>query len=283
NAAPRPGPASGDRGTLRRPGRRADQRAAAEHPPPSERGRERGPPARRPQPGPRRRRGRGTRGRPRARTARPGLVTPPARASRIIPHIRRNESTHPARSHAMAGHSKWANIKHRKAAQDKKRGKIWSKCSKAIMAAARSGGPALDTNLALRYAVDEAKYANMPKDTIQRAIDKGAGNSGGEDFRPVVFEGYGPGSTAMIIEGLTDNNTRTVNEIRSIFNKLGGNLGTTGSVAFMFQTKGRIILDASKYAEDRVMEAALEAGADDVQPPENPGADEPGVWTVLTE
>ncbi len=183
----------------------------------------------------------------------------------------------------MAGHSKWANIKHRKAAQDKKRGKIWSKCSKAIMVAARAGGGDLETNLALRYAVDEAKYANMPKDTIQRAIDKGAGNLGGEDFRPVVFEGYGPGSTAMIVEGLTDNNTRTVNEVRSIFNKLGGNLGTSGSVAFMFQTKGRIILDASKYPEDRVMEAALEAGADDVQAPEGATEDEPGVWTVLTE
>lgn len=183
----------------------------------------------------------------------------------------------------MAGHSKWANIKHRKAAQDKKRGKVWTKCSKAIMAAARSGGADLDTNLALRYAVDEAKYANMPKDTIQRAIDKGAGNAGGEDFRPVVFEGYGPGSVAMIVDGLTDNNTRTVGEVRSIFSKLGGNLGTSGSVAFMFQTKGQIILDAGKYTEDKVMEAALEAGADDVQAPEGATDDEPGVWTILTE
>jgi YebC/PmpR family DNA-binding regulatory protein len=183
----------------------------------------------------------------------------------------------------MAGHSKWSNIKHRKAAQDKKRGKIWSKCSKAIMVAARAGGADLETNLALRYAVDEAKYANMPKDTIQRAIDKGAGNLGGEDFKPVVFEGYGPGSTAMIIDGLTDNNTRTVNEIRSIFTKLGGNLGTSGSVAFMFQTRGQIILDASKYGEDRVMEAALEAGAEDVRAPEGATDDEPGVWTIFTE
>ena len=183
----------------------------------------------------------------------------------------------------MAGHSKWANIKHRKAAQDKKRGKIWSKCSKAIMAAARSGGPDIETNLALRYAVDEAKYANMPKDTIQRAIDKGAGNAGGEDFKTVVFEGYGPGSTAMIIEGLTDNNTRTVNEIRAVFNKLGGNLGTSGSVAFLFQTKGRIYIDASRHSEDQVMEAALESGAEDVTPPENPTDDDAGVWTVLTD
>ncbi|MCC5823045.1 MAG: YebC/PmpR family DNA-binding transcriptional regulator [Phycisphaerales bacterium] len=183
----------------------------------------------------------------------------------------------------MAGHSKWANIKHRKAAQDKKRGKIWSKCSKAIMVAARAGGADLDTNLALRYAVDEAKYANMPKDTIQRAIDKGAGNLGGEDFKSVVFEGYGPGSTAMIVEGLTDNNTRTVNEIRSIFNKLGGNLGTSGSVAFMFQTKGRIIIDAAKHGENQVMEAALEAGADDVHAPEGVTDDDAGAWTVLTD
>ena len=183
----------------------------------------------------------------------------------------------------MAGHSKWANIKHRKAAQDKKRGKIWSKCSKAIMVAARAGGADLETNLALRYAVDEAKYANMPKDTIQRAIDKGAGNLGGEDFKTVLFEGYGPGSTAMMVDGLTDNNTRTVNEVRSIFNKLGGNLGTSGSVAFMFQTRGQIIIDASKHTEDQVMEAALESGADDVHAPEDATADEPGVWTVLTD
>tara|TARA_R110000782_G_scaffold103991_2_gene191476 strand:- start:20814 stop:21581 length:768 start_codon:yes stop_codon:yes gene_type:complete len=183
----------------------------------------------------------------------------------------------------MAGHSKWANIKHRKAKQDKKRGKAWSKCSKAIMAAARAGGPDPDTNLGLRYAIDEAKYANMPKDTIQRAIEKGAGSSGGEDFQALVYEGYGPGGTALIIETLTDNNTRTVNEIRTIFKKWGGNLGTTGSVAFMFQTKGQVILDAGKYDEETVMEKALESGAEDIQAPEGATEDEPGVWTVLTD
>lgn len=183
----------------------------------------------------------------------------------------------------MAGHSKWANIKHRKAAQDKKRGKIWTKCSKAIMVAARSGGADTATNLALRYAIDEARYANMPKDTIQRAIDKGAGNLGGEEFKVVVFEGYGPGSTAMIVEGLTDNNTRTFGDVRATFTKMGGNLGTSGSVAFMFQTKGRIILDAGKYGEDKVVEVALDAGADDVQAPEGATEDEPGVWTILTD
>lgn len=183
----------------------------------------------------------------------------------------------------MAGHSKWANIKHRKAAQDKKRGKVWTKCAKAIMAAARSGGGDPDMNLSLRYAIDEAKYANMPKDTIQRAVDKGAGAGGGEDFKAMVYEGYGPGSTAIIVEGLTDNNTRTVNEVRSIFNKLGGNLGNSGAVAFMFQTKGQIILDAGRYSEQQVMEQALEAGAEDIQPPTDATADDPGVWTVLTD
>ncbi len=183
----------------------------------------------------------------------------------------------------MAGHSKWANIRHRKERQDKKKGQMWSKCSKAIMAAARAGGPDPDTNLALRYAIDEAKYANMPKDTIQRAVEKGAGAGQGDDFQEVVYEGYGPGGTALLILSLTDNTTRTVNELRGIFKKMGGNLGNAGSVAFMFQTKGQILIDAGKLDEDAVMSAALEAGADDVQPPEGATDDEPGVWTILTE
>ena len=179
----------------------------------------------------------------------------------------------------MAGHSKWANIKHRKERQDKKKGKIWSKCSRAIIAAARAGGPDPDTNLTLRYAIDEAKYANMPKDTIKRAIDKGAGSQGGEDFVEATFEGYGPGGTAIIVDTLTDNNTRTVSDVRTIFKKGGGNMGNSGSVAFLFQTKGQIMIEASKTTEDQIMELAIEAGAADVQPPE----DEDGVWTVLTE
>jgi YebC/PmpR family DNA-binding regulatory protein len=182
----------------------------------------------------------------------------------------------------MAGHSKWSNIKHRKERQDNKKGKIWSKCSKAIMAAARSGGADPDTNLALRYAIDEAKYANMPKDTIKRAIDKGAGGTGGEDFQELVYEGYGPGGTAVLILALTDNNTRTVGSVRTIFKKGGGSMGNAGTVAFMFQTKGQIILDANKYDEDTVMNAALEAGAEDVQSPEGDDEDK-GVWTIITE
>ncbi len=183
----------------------------------------------------------------------------------------------------MAGHSKWSNIKHRKAAQDNKKGKIWSKCSKAIMVAAKMGGGDPETNLALRYAIDEAKYANMPKDTIKRAVAKGSGDTGGADYQDVVYEGYGPGGTAILVQTLTDNNTRTVGDVRSIFKKKGGSMGNAGTVAFMFNTKGQIIIDASKYDEDTIMDKALEAGADDVQAPENPDDDDQGVWTILTD
>jgi len=182
----------------------------------------------------------------------------------------------------MAGHSKWANIRHRKDRQDKKKGVMWSKCSKALMAAARSGGPDPDTNLALRYAIDEAKYANMPKDTIKRAIEKGAGAGQGDDFAEVTYEGYGPGGTAIIVDALTDNKTRTVGDLRSIFKKGGGTLGNAGSVAFMFQTKGQIFVAGDKYDEETMMEHALEAGAEDVQAPE-PDGDDTGVWTITTE
>jgi YebC/PmpR family DNA-binding regulatory protein len=179
----------------------------------------------------------------------------------------------------VAGHSKWANIKHRKERQDKKKGKIWSKCSRAIIAAARAGGPDPETNLALRYAIDEAKYANMPKDTIKRAVDKGAGSAGGDAFESVTFEGYGPSGVAVLVDTLTDNNTRTVSEVRNIFNKGGGNMGNAGSVAFMFETKGQIMIEATAASEDAIMEAALEAGAEDV---ESPDGDE-GYWTVVTD
>ncbi len=180
----------------------------------------------------------------------------------------------------MAGHSKWANIKHRKERQDKKRGKIWSKCSRAIIAAARAGGGDPGSNLTLRYAIDEAKYANMPKDTIKRAVDKGAGSAGGDAFVAITYEGYGPGGIAVIVDALTDNRARTAPEVRSLFAKHGGNLGATGCVGFMFETRGRIMIPGS-VGEDTVMEAALEAGADDVESPE-PHDDDPGVWTVLT-
>ncbi len=182
----------------------------------------------------------------------------------------------------MAGHSKWANIRHRKERQDKKKGKIWSKCSKAIMVAARAGGGDPETNLALRYAIDEAKYANMPKDTIKRAIEKGSGEAGGAEFQQLIYEGYGPGGTALIIDALTDNNTRTVGEVRSIFKKGGGSMGNAGTVAFMFNILGQIYIDANAYDEEKVMDAALEAGADDVQAPEADG-DDKGVWTIVTE
>ena len=182
----------------------------------------------------------------------------------------------------MAGHSKWANIRHRKERQDKKKGKIWSKCSRAIMAAARAGGPDPATNLTLRYAIDEAKAANMPKDTIKRAVDKGAGSSGGEDFVEVSYEGYGPSGAAILIDTLTDNRTRTFNDVRQAFSKAGCALGNPGSVAYMFQTRGQIMIDASKADEDQVMEVALDSGADDVQAPE-PEGDEPGAWMIATD
>ncbi|MEO1534406.1 MAG: YebC/PmpR family DNA-binding transcriptional regulator [Planctomycetota bacterium] len=179
----------------------------------------------------------------------------------------------------MAGHSKWANIRHRKERQDKKRSKIWSKCSKAIMAAARTGGPDPDTNLALRYAIDEAKYANMPKDTIKRAIDKGAGAGSGDAFESITYEGYGPAGVAIIVDTLTDNKTRTVGDVRNLFKKLGGSMGNSGAVSYMFSTKGQILIEAGKTTEDQIMELAIEAGAEDVEAPD---ADE-GYWTVLTE
>ena len=182
----------------------------------------------------------------------------------------------------MAGHSKWANIKHRKERQDKKRSKVWSKCAKAIMVAARAGGPDPDSNLTLRYAIDEAKYASMPKDTIKRAIQKGAGAGEGDSYESIIYEGYGPAGTAIIIDTLTDNKNRTVTDIRTIFKKCGGSLGNSGAVAYLFQTKGQIIVDASKVDEDTIMEHAINAGADDVESPEA-SDDDAGFWTVLTE
>ena len=177
----------------------------------------------------------------------------------------------------MAGHSKWHNIKHRKAAVDKKRGKLWSKCARAIIAAARNGGPDPDSNLTLRYAIDEARYANMPRDTIERAIKKGAGEIGGENWEQVRYEGYGPGGAAILVDALTDNRTRTVGDLRLVFGKYSGNLGSTGCVSYLFEHKGQIIISGSA-GEDAVMEAAINAGAEDVASPE----DEEGVWTVTT-
>lgn len=176
----------------------------------------------------------------------------------------------------MAGHSKWANIKHRKARQDSKRSKQWSKCARAIIVAARQGGGDPAMNLTLRYAIDEAKAANMPKDTIEKAVKKGSGELGGEAYEAMTYEGYAPGGVAVFIECLTDNKNRTAGDIRSIFDKNGGNLGTNGSVSYMFQPKGQITLPKDAIGEDKLMMIALEAGAEDV-------SDEGDVWLVSSD
>lgn len=163
----------------------------------------------------------------------------------------------------MAGHSKWANIKHRKGRQDAKRGKIFTKLIRAITVAARSGGGDIDSNSALRLAVDKALAQNMPRDTIDRAIARGVGGAEGSNVEGVIYEGYGPGGTAILVECLTDNRNRTVAEVRHAFTKFGGNLGTDGSVAYLFSKRG-IITFAPDSDEDKIMEAALDAGADDV-------------------
>jgi YebC/PmpR family DNA-binding regulatory protein len=164
----------------------------------------------------------------------------------------------------MAGHSKWANIRHRKGAQDAKRGKIFTKLIKEITIAARIGGSDLEANARLRLAVDKAKQANMPKDNIERAIKKGTGDLDGVTYEEGVFEGYGPGGVAVIVEFMTDNRTRTVAEVRHAFNKYGGSLGVSGSVAFMFDRKGQIIFGEGSDFEV-IFEAALDAGAEDVK------------------
>lgn len=165
----------------------------------------------------------------------------------------------------MAGHSKWANIRHRKERADQKRGKIWSKISRAIITAARAGGGDPTSNLSLRYAIIEARAANMPKDTIERAIKKGAGGGEGEDYSEVRYEGYGPAGVAMMVDALTDNRARTAPDLRHIFSRHGGNLGENGCVSFMFEQKGVIVIDAARIEEDALMELALEAGAQDVE------------------
>lgn len=164
----------------------------------------------------------------------------------------------------MAGHSKWANIKHRKGAQDAKRGKIFTKLIKEITVAAKLGGGDLDANPRLRTAVDKAKAGNMPKDTIERAIKKGCGDLDGVNYEEGSFEGYGPGGAAVIVEFMTDNRTRTVADVRFIFNKHNGSLGVSGSVAFLFDRKGLIVFDKEQDF-DTLFEVALEAGAEDVK------------------
>jgi YebC/PmpR family DNA-binding regulatory protein len=163
----------------------------------------------------------------------------------------------------MAGHSKWANIKHRKAAADAKRGKVFTRLIKEITVAARIGGADPDMNPRLRLAVDKAYEANMPKDNVERAIKRGSGELEGVNYEEVRYEGYGIGGAAVMVDCLTDNKTRTVADVRHAFSKHGGNLGTDGSVAFLFKHCGQFVF-APGTSEDRVMEAALEAGADDV-------------------
>jgi len=165
----------------------------------------------------------------------------------------------------MAGHSKWKTIKHRKAAADAKRGKLWSKVSRNIIVAAKSGGGDPSSNLALRYAIDKAKEANMPADTIEKAIKKGTGELGANQFVPAVYEGYGPGGVAFIVDALTDNPNRTAPEIKKIFERAGGNMGATNCVSWNFSTKGVFTISAQDVTEDALMEIALEAGADDVK------------------
>jgi YebC/PmpR family DNA-binding regulatory protein len=164
----------------------------------------------------------------------------------------------------MAGHSKWANIKHKKAAIDKKRAKVWGKIAKKMMVAAKAGSDPRD-NLSLRYVIDEAKAANMPKGTIENAIAKGSGESGGENFEEVLYEGYGPAGVAVLVEVLTDNRNRTAPELRSIFSRHGGSLGTSGSVAYQFDKKGVFAVAGGSIDEEALLEVALEAGAEDVQ------------------
>src|ERR1700736_570571 len=164
----------------------------------------------------------------------------------------------------MSGHSKWATIKHKKGALDAKRGKIFTRLIKEISIAAKNGGDP-DTNPRLRTAIDEAKAVNMPADNIKRAIQRGTGELPGVNYEEITFEGYGPGGVAVLIEAMTDNKNRTLPEIRTIFSKHGGNLSESGSVRFLFQKKGYITIEREKATEDAVMEAAIEAGADDVR------------------
>ena len=176
---------------------------------------------------------------------------------------------------AMAGHSKWANIKHKKAATDAKRGKIWTRLTREIIVAARTGGGDVAMNPRLRLAIEKAKAANMPADNIKRNVDKATGNLDGVTYEEIRYEGYGIGGAAIIVDCMTDNRVRTVAEVRHAFSKYGGNLGTEGSVAFQFKHCGQLVF-APGTSEDKVMEVALEAGAEDVL------TDDDGAIEVLT-
>ncbi|WP_022665311.1 YebC/PmpR family DNA-binding transcriptional regulator [Desulfospira joergensenii] len=176
----------------------------------------------------------------------------------------------------MSGHSKWSTIKHKKGAADKKRGKIFTKLIKEITVAARMGGGDIEANPRLRHAVNAAKAQNMPKDNFERAIKKGTGELEGVNYEEILYEGYGPGGVAVLVECLTDNRNRTIADIRYIFGKAGGNVGTDGCVAWMFDKKGLISVSKEDADEDRIMEVALDAGAEDIR-------DEGDVFEVITE
>ncbi|MGE4285979.1 MAG: YebC/PmpR family DNA-binding transcriptional regulator [Phycisphaerae bacterium] len=165
----------------------------------------------------------------------------------------------------MSGHSHWAGIKHKKAANDAKRGKVWSKVAKLIMVAAKNGGGDPATNLTLRYAIDKGKQANMPKDTIEKAIKKGTGELGAVNFEEVLYEGYAPGGIAVMVDALTDNRNRTAPEIRKLFEKRGGTMGVSGCVNYIFSKKGVILIPVENIDEDSLMELALGNGADDME------------------
>jgi len=166
----------------------------------------------------------------------------------------------------LSGHSKWSSIKHKKGAADIKRGKLFSKLSRAIIVAAREGGPDPAANLALQNAVEKARSYSMPKDTIERAIARGAGEtSDGSNFETVVYEGYGPEGVAVLVEALTDNRNRTASDVRFLFTKHGGNLGATGAVAWQFERRGVVLVSADGVDEDELLLTAAEAGADDVE------------------
>ncbi len=181
----------------------------------------------------------------------------------------------------MAGHSKWANIKHRKAAQDAKRGKIFTKLIRELVVAAKQGGPLPEDNPRLRAAVDTALAANMTRDTIDRAIARGAGTNDADNMEEVTYEGYAPGGVAVLVETMTDNRNRTVAEVRHAFTKRGGNLGTDGSVAYLFSRKGQISF-APGADEEQVLEVALEAGAEDIETNDDGSIDVTTPWEEFT-
>lgn len=179
----------------------------------------------------------------------------------------------------MAGHSKWANIKHRKAAQDAKRGKLFTKLIREITVSAKEGGGDADSNPRLRTAIDKALAANMTRDTVERAIKRGAGAQDAENFESIRYEGYGPNGVAVMVECLTDNRNRTVSEVRHAFTKSGGNLGTDGSVAYLFNKRG-IISYSPGADEEKILETALEAGAEDISENADGSVE---VWTAAEE